>query len=537
MKIHAVGTRALLIDLDDLSAVMDWHAAIKDAHVPGLVDAIAAATTLLLKFAAPSQAKAAREFLKDFTVEKRVAGDSRTVEIDVVYDGEDLAAAAEAVDLSPEALIDWHTSTEWTAAFGGFAPGFTYCVPSDASEGKDFPRRPSPRTAVPMGAVALAGNFSAVYPRTSPGGWQLIGRTASAMWDSQAKPPALLQPGDKVRYRRVTDFATPPQSADAHSLMLTRLPKAELIDAGQLTLYEDLGRPGLGDLGVSLSGAADRAAARTANRAVGNAAHATELENIGGLHLKALSDIVVSVTGALATVTITSAHGKTIPASLATPLLVPAGAELKVAAATRGLRTYVAIRGGFAAYTELDSASTDILSGLGPAPLQAGDTLFAVPEKFSTPGVTVPTLSNPLRVVGPHSTAEDADKDTNSGETHGEVRCVLGPRADWFSKEAIAEFLSTQWVVTADSNRVGLRLQHPNDTVLDRVREGELASEGMVPGSIQIPPSGSPVVFLRDHAVTGGYPVIATVIDEDVDIAAQLPPGATVKFTEFSTSQ
>src|SRR5699024_2535894 len=123
--------------------------------------------------------------------------------------------------------------------------------------------RSSPRTAVPAGAVAIAGDFSAVYPRQSPGGWQLLGTTNTPMWDSQAEPPALVQPGDRVRYRAVSSL---PEIYDAGSIAKrspARLPRMEVVDAGLLTLYQDLGRPGFGDLGVTSSGAADRASAAT----------------------------------------------------------------------------------------------------------------------------------------------------------------------------------------------------------------------------------------------------------------------------------
>ena len=269
MHINFVGTRALLIDLDGLNQVMDWHAALSAKPLKNQVDCIAAATTLLLTFEAPDSARDAAEFLQDFSPAAATAAEARTVEIDVLYDGEDVDEAADLLGLSREALIDWHTSTEWTAAFGGFAPGFTYCAPSEPSQARAVPRRSSPRTAVPAGAVGIAGEFSAVYPRVSPGGWQLLGTTNTPMWDSNANPPALVQPGDRVRYRSVDKLPELVDHSARSKRAPARLPRMEVIDAGLLTLYQDLGRPGVGDLGVTPSGAADRAAAATANVAVG----------------------------------------------------------------------------------------------------------------------------------------------------------------------------------------------------------------------------------------------------------------------------
>lgn len=188
------------------------------------------------------------------------------------------------------------------------------------------------------------------------------------------------------------------------------------------------------------------------------------------------------------------------------------------------MRSYIAVRGGLIADTELGSAATDILSGLGPDPIAAGDTIAMA---LTPPESANALLTNPLRVK-PAGTGAG----TSTGVSTATVRCVLGPRNDWFTPEAVERFFSTEFTVSADSNRVGLRLDGAN--AVERSREGELPSEGMVAGSIQIPPSGQPVVFLRDHAVTGGYPVIATVISEDVDIAAQLPPGSTLRFERYT---
>ena len=512
MQIHPVGTRALLIELEDLSQVMAWHAALDANPLKDQVDAIAAATTLLLTFATPNSAAAAAEKLQDFHPTAQAGEDPRFVEIDVLYDGEDLDEAAELMGMSREGLIDWHTSTEWLAAFGGFAPGFTYCTPADPAQSFNIERRATPRTAVPAGAVGIAGGFSAVYPRVSPGGWQLLGTTSTPMWESDAHPPALVQPGDRVRYRAVSSLPDVVSTTPFGRRTPARLPRLEVLDAGLLTLFQDQGRPGRGNLGVTPSGAADLAAAATANVAVGNPRGATVLENIGGIRLRALTDAVMCVTGAQSRVLLDD-----MPVHLARPVLVTAGSTVTVDPAAVGLRNYIAIRGGIVADAELGSASTDVLSGLGPAPVRLGDVIGVLPRSTA---MTDAQLSNPMRVrEGAH------------GQTEGVLRCVLGPRDDWFTPESLEAFLATEWTVTAQSNRVGVRLVGPEGSVsLSRAREGELASEGMVAGSVQVPPSGEPVIFLRDHAVTGGYPVIATVLEEDIDIAAQLPPGATVRF-------
>ncbi|MDK8791757.1 carboxyltransferase domain-containing protein [Corynebacterium sp. MSK039] len=526
--IHRAGTRALLVDLPDLAEVMTWHAALTAQPLAGQTSAIAAARTVLLEFATPRDAQRAVETLAGFSPAAAGQTTPREVTIDVIYDGEDLASTAEHLSISTEELINRHTSQAWMAAFGGFAPGFTYCVPADAStsEGAEnfewnVPRRANPRTAVPAGAVGLAGEFSAVYPRQSPGGWQLLGHTKTPMWDPSAEHPALLNPGDIVRYRAVRAEASGAASSNAGSgkaasqhnrtqAAILGRPVATLTDAGLLSLVQDRGRPGHGDIGVTRSGALDRASARAANAAVGNSSSAAVIENIGGLRITANVDTVLAVTGAEATVEVSTRSGHKAAKALAQPIGLLAGEELAVRPTGTGARNYVAIRGGLATDTVLDSAASDVLSGMGPAPLADGDLLKA---GRATRTAADPTILNPA--------------DSTNAAT---LRCVLGPRDDWFAEQTVRDFLSTTWEVSGQSNRIGLRMTGPEGAELTRDREEELASEGMLPGSIQVPPNGLPVLFLADHPVTGGYPVIATVIPEDMDAAGQLPPGSTVTF-------
>ena len=173
-----------------------------------------------------------------------------------------------------------------------------------------------------------------------------------------------------------------------------------------------------------------------------------------------------------------------------------------------GLRTYVAVRGGFDVPPVLGSRATDVLSGLGPPVVQTGDRLGVGPPSGPHPHVDVAPVANPV-----------------AGEVT--VRVGPGPRRDWFPDEAWQSLLTQRYTVSSDSNRVGLRLE---GEALARRDDRELPSEGMVRGALQIPPSGTPVLFLADHPVTGGYPVIGYVVDHDVDRCAQLRPGQTVRF-------
>ncbi|MEU2350613.1 biotin-dependent carboxyltransferase family protein [Modestobacter sp. NPDC049651] len=268
---------------------------------------------------------------------------------------------------------------------------------------------------------------------------------------------------------------------------------------GPLTTVQDDGRPGLAALGVGRSGAADRAAHRLANRLVGNPPGAATLEvTFGGLAVRAGRDLLVATTGA-------RCAG---PFPHAAPTLLRRGTELRLGAPAAGLRTHLAVRGGIAVPPVLGSRATDLLSGLGPAPVAAGDVLPVGPADGEPPGVDVAPVADPP-----------------AGEVT--VPVLPGPRADWFGDAGRDLLTGTAWTVTSESNRVGLRLAGP---ALPRLRTGELPSEGMVRGALQVPPAGTPVLFLADGPVTGGYPVIGYVTDDAVDRCAQLRPGQPLRF-------
>jgi biotin-dependent carboxylase-like uncharacterized protein len=270
----------------------------------------------------------------------------------------------------------------------------------------------------------------------------------------------------------------------------------EVVRPGPLATVQDLGRAGYAHLGVPHSGAADRASLCLANRLTGNPEDAAGLElTFGGAALRFHAAAWIAVTGAPLPV-----RGATLNA----PCRVPAGAVVEFGTPYAGVRTYVAVRGGIDVPPVLGSRSTDLLSGLGPAPLSAGDRL---PLGRATGEITVDLAPGFQPVDEPI------------------LRIVPGPRDDWF--ETLAPLTGSAYEVTAQSNRVGVRLDGPP---LTRRRSGELESEGMVTGALQVPPNGLPIIFLADHPTTGGYPVAAVLAAADVPRAAQLRPGQRVRF-------
>ncbi|QFG21019.1 biotin-dependent carboxyltransferase family protein [Actinomadura sp. WMMB 499] len=278
----------------------------------------------------------------------------------------------------------------------------------------------------------------------------------------------------------------------------------EIVRPGPLATVQDLGRPGLAHLGVPRSGAADERALRLANRLVGNPEGAAGVElTLGGAALRFHRGAWIAVTGAVVPLRIGGrAHWTNAPCH------VPCGALVEFGLPLSGLRSYLAVRGGVAAGEVLGSRSTDLLSGLGPAPLRVGERLPLGPVTGLAP-ITVnvaPGVPLPETPV---------------------LRVLPGPRDDWFAPDALRTLTAAVYEVSPDSNRVGVRLDGP---ALRRSREGEPGSEGMVTGAVQVPPSGLPIVFLADHPTTGGYPVIAVLASASVPDAAQLRPGQRVRF-------
>lgn len=535
MRLLPAGDAALLVELPDLAHTLALYRALQARPVAGVRELIPAARTLLLHFerGATSSAELAcalRERAAEIRVGEGGAPPARTVEIPVHYRGEDLAEVAQMMGISERQVVERHVGQPWQAAFAGFAPGFVYLAGGHPSF--QLPRRKTPRTKVPAGSVALAGDFSAVYPAASPGGWQLIGVTGLVMWDLARAEPALVQPGFAVRFvdadapgRRTSlsrGPATPPVVArELESSQVAAFDReasaAITIEApGLQTLLQDDGRRGFAGLGVSTAGALDPPAMRQANRLVGNPVRTPVLENLlGGLMLRSHGRVTLAVTGASVALTLQAGDGRRWAVASHRAVALDDGDRLLLGAPTAGLRCYVAVRGGWDVALTLGSASHDTLAHLGTPALQAGQRLtvshavaIEALQAIPTPDMQPPELPRP------------------GDEVELDVR--LGPRTDWFTTEALALLQAQHWRVTPQSDRVGVRLVA--ERPLARSRHDELPSEGTVTGAIQVPASGQPVLFLADHPLTGGYPVIAVLASHHLALAAQLPVGCSVRF-------
>ena len=535
MRFLPAGDAALLVELPDLSHTLGLYRAVQARPIAGVREMVPAARTLLVHYEPSSTSAVAvvtalRERAAQVSLGQSDAPPARVVEIPVHYHGEDLSEVAELLGIAEREVIARHTGQPWQAAFAGFAPGFVYLA--GGHPGFQLPRRKTPRTRVPAGSVALAGDFSAVYPTASPGGWQLIGVTGVPMWDLARAEPAFVQPGFGVQFtdadvpgRHVSlppQAATPPEPVKQHESNqppehVGQVQAAITIEASGLqTLVQDAGRHGLAGLGVSSAGALDLPALRQANRLVGNPVHTPVLENLlGGLALRCHGRATLAVAGAPVGLTLQAADGRSWPVASHAAVALDDGDRLTLAAPIAGVRCYVAVRGGWDVAPVLGSCSSDTLAHIGPPALQAGQTL----------AVGHAVTRNALRATA----APDAPPHDLPRPGAEVVLDVLpGPRADWFTPEALLLLQSQRWRVTPQSNRIGVRLA--GDPALARSRHQELPSEGTVTGAIQVPASGQPVLFLADHPLTGGYPVIAVVASHHLALAAQLPAGCGVRF-------
>lgn len=517
MRFLPVSLTTTLVELADLDETLALFASLKAEPVDGIEEMVPAARTLMIRFR-PERVHAAdlaaRIGTRDLSA--KTAPSEHLVEIPVRYDGEDLGDVAALTGLSIEEVIRRHTESEFTVAFCGFAPGFGYLVGGDPA--LHVPRRKSPRTRIPAGSVALAGAFSGVYPQASPGGWQIIGTTPVKMWDIARDPGALFQPGYRVRFfdmetsSKAVSIGEPAARADR--IVAPDTPQFKVLAAPMPAMFQDLGRFGQTGQGVSASGALDSGAFNAANRIVGNPANTPALElTLGGFSFESTARTVIGLAGAPCSVTLRDAAGRSREFATYQPISLEPGDVVTIGHPHKGMRAYLAVRGGFDVAPVLGSAATDTLAVVGPEPVTVGTVLGLRDSKNGLTSVS----TEEIPAFDPPSAGDVVTLDV-----------VLGPRTDWFTQKGVETLTGQLWQVTPQSSRVGIRLA--GEVPLERKDSAELPSEGTATGAIQVPHSGQPVLFLADHPLTGGYPVIGAVAEHHLDLAGQIPINAKIRF-------
>ncbi|HEX4439911.1 MAG TPA: carboxyltransferase domain-containing protein [Thermoanaerobaculia bacterium] len=467
----------------------------------GLRDAIPAARTLLLSFDPLRLSHdAVRAAASRARLDAPAGAPARTLELPAAFDGDDLDDVATAAGLSAGELVAAYTAAEYRVAFLGFSPGFPYMT--GLPEKLRTPRLPTPRLRVPAGSVAIGGGWTGVYPSATPGGWRLIGRSATRIFDPRRSPPALFAAGDRVRFVAVGESIAPPPRGVSPTTALEEsrgAPLFRVIRPGLWSAIVGAPRWGMASSGIPPGGPMDARAFAAANAAAGNPAGAGALEMaVDGPELEALAPCVAAVRGAerpLACGGSPRPHGQ--------PFAVAAGDRLSFGRARKGMRSYLAIAGGLREAEETWQTRR----------LDRGDALFAA--VLGTAEAATATARSPH--------AADA------GAAGMTLRAIPGPHAGMFTPGSVDAFFAAEWRVSPQSDRRGLRLEGARLRHA-RPEDAEVPPVGAAPGSVQVPGGGEPIVLGPDGPVTGGYPRIATVIGADLHLLGRAAPGDLLRF-------
>ena len=424
------------------------------------------------------------------------AGDSsppRTVTVPVRYDGEDLAEVATRTGLSVSEVVQRHSSPSYHVYALGFTPGFPFMASVD--EALRLPRRASPRAAVPAHSVAMANEQTGVYPLSTPGGWHLLGTTLEPVYDPHRPEPFLLQPGDSVKFEPAHGD-TPPEPKRLELLPSEpRHPLFRVHTPGLLDLVLDRDRFLAGRFGLSRSGPLDAALASLANSLLGNPPEAPLLElTLTGPTLEVLQKGVLAFAG-WSLLPVFNGEVRTPFSSFA----VKRGDVLSFQPQPQGCRSYLAVAGGFQSDTFMSSASTDLKGYVG-RPLKGGDVLGQAERRTPRAG----------RSFQPYRFFSEVET----------LRLLPGPQP---SSDALAVLFENAFTV-ASADRMGIRLEGA------AVPGGEVLSEAIPLGAVQVTPSGMPILLLHDRGTLGGYAKPAVLHPRDLGRAAQLRPGSRVRF-------
>jgi KipI family sensor histidine kinase inhibitor len=506
-----IGKTALLIRFDrriDADLARDIAQLTNHLSMPGIVERVPSYTTLLIEFDPGLINQDEITAKVDQLWSSRSSGHAdrqRTIEIPVMYGGAhgpDLGLVSRHSGLAPAEAIRRHANAEYVVGAVGFSPGFGYLIglPPELAT----PRLKTPRLRVPIGSVAIGGAQTAVYPVETAGGWDLIGRTTMRMFDPGRDDPFLLRSGDLVRFHPVESGSFPyPVPA---TVSRQRIGGIQVLAPGLLTTVQDPGRRGFGAFGLSPNGAADIASLILGNRLVGNPENAAGLEiTLVGPTLRFRQGSKVALTGEGPSARL---NGHLVERNRTISVYLGDELTFDPIDPTSGARGYLCISGGIDVPIVMGSRSTDLVAGIGGLDgraLRSGDVIPVGEATGLVSTLALPPLPRDRKVL----------------------RITPGPHREMFDDATWRRLTEREFTVTNDANRVGIRLQGPSLHPRDR---NDIISEGVVTGSIQIPGSGQPIVLLPGRATIGGYPKIATVVEDDLDLLGQLRPGDVLRF-------
>lgn len=482
--------------------------------------------SLVRKQAIEELEKLEREFSKQRNRKSQVHNKHR---IQVCYHPDvalDLISIAKACKLSTEEVVRLHKESLYTADILGFMPGFTYF--SGLNPKLRLPRLNSPRPSVPKGSVAIAELQTAIYPRATPGGWNIIGRSPNTLFDIQKNPPGLFMAGDQMEIEEISldkfhelDHVQSAQeilrSAQANSINSARI---EVLQAGTFSSIQDNPRENLSHWAVGPGGACDLDSLHLANALVGNLPETAAIEMTStGPTLLFHEACCIAWVGATCEGIV---DGQRIPGNR--PVWLAKGSTLKFSSLHPGFRSMLAIGGGLALPHILGRAGSHISADIGPKRLEKGDVLLIGDAKAPLNSPFLKSLYTPgLLPSFPKWHIRSPFLPT---ESVTQIQCLPGPHLSFLQAKDQESFWSTVWSVSNQSNRMGVRLQSDFKLKKDLPH---IPSQAITFGTVQFPPSQEPIVMLAEHQTTGGYPRLAEVIRADLVKLAQLKPGSKIQ--------
>jgi KipI family sensor histidine kinase inhibitor len=465
----------------------------------------------------------------------------------------DLADLAKQHHISIDDVISLHSTSEYRAAMLGFTPGFPYLLglPPELTT----PRKSSPRTRIEAGSVGIAGEQTGIYPLSSPGGWNIIGRTPLRLFTPEHSPTTLLQNGDLVRFRAISreEFhqleseARPLDTLKAASI-LSLQPTAEsnknfvVLKSGVNATIQDQGRVNRRVEGIPQSGAADAFSARIANALVGNASNDALLEiPFGQMEIRFSQETLIALTGigvrAKARLDECAEWNTVAPMR---PVLMRSGTVLRLSG-SHGLFAYCAFAGGLDVPLVLGSRSTYTRAQIGGKQgraLAANDVVY-----IASPSASSQAVEHFVRATGKNVVSHTEVRFFAPSQTKPErLRLTMGNEWNEFDETSQDALCERSFRVQPASDRMGIRLKmdvetHNNSTLLHRTTNEQVISRAVFPGTLQCTPDGTLILLLADAQTTGGYPVIGHVCSADIAKAAQLVPHEKVRFQQISAQE
>jgi len=525
------GDSALLVELGNVISpalnqkVVVLAEAVENANIQGVEELVPTYRSLLIRFN-PLRVSYEQLVFRIQDIEKTAKTSkkivlSRKIVIPTVYGGEygpDLAYVASNHRLTEEEVVKLHSEREYRVYMIGFVAGFPYL--GEVADKIATPRLETPRLKVPAGSVSIAEKQSGIYPCEAPGGWRIIGRTPLQLFNPQQQPPAFLKPGDTVVFKPISEKKYKMLKASVKQKIQAGFKEKtmkifKVLKPGLFTTVQDLGRYGRLKYGVPISGAMDQLSHIAANILVGNDIDAACLEmTLIGAELLALSKIQIAITGGEVSPKI---DGVDVP--MWQTLNVDEGCTISFGRMKSGCRIYLSVRGGINVPLVLGSRSTYRRGGFGGIDgrqLKAGDVIEAfkislLENERIIPSELVPQFSNSIK-----------------------AHVTLGPQAEMFTEEGIETFLSSQYKITLEADRMGYRLEGPQ---IKHKEKADIISDALLPGAVQVPKDGKPIIIMRDAQTTGGYPKIAVATTSDLCLLGQAKPNDMVEFEKVTIEE